>query len=150
MGGSKSIIDALKSKAFDLRAAGLIAAGTEESAAIPLLGQYKRFVIICSITAVGTDAGDTLDIYIDVSLDGTTWYNAIHFTQKAGNGAAGKEYAILDPSAPGAVVVAITSDAASGVVRPSLFGAYMRSRAVCVDADADNIFNFNVAGYGQR
>ena len=64
-------------------------------------GERKRFIVINAITASATAAGDTADVYVDFSLDNVTWYNAVHFTQQAGNGAARTEYAVLDPSAPG-------------------------------------------------
>jgi hypothetical protein len=113
--------------------------------AITGLGYMKRAIIILDITASATDAGDTLDVYIDVSLDGTTWVNAVHFTQQAGNGAAAKEYAVLDPSNPGTSVVTATSDAAAGAVRPSLFGLQMRARwAIADSGNGDSSHTFSV------
>ena len=42
-------------------------------------------------------------------------------------------------------------DAASGVVRPSLFGQYMRYRAVLTDGGgADTSHTFSLKAYGQR
>src|SRR4030067_3725750 len=73
-------------------------------------GGRRRFVVLLDITASATEAGDTLDVYVDV-LIGATWINAIHFTQQAGNGAAKKEFAILDPAAPGTAWVNVTTDA---------------------------------------
>jgi hypothetical protein len=113
--------------------------------AITGLGYMKRAIIILDITASATDAGDTLDVYIDLSLDGTTWVNAVHFTQQAGNGAAAKEYAVLDPSNPGTSVVTATSDAASGAVRPSVFGLQMRARwAIADSGNGDSSHTFSV------
>ncbi|MBM3187094.1 MAG: hypothetical protein FJZ90_00040 [Chloroflexi bacterium] len=96
-------------------------------------GERKRFIVVNRITASATDAGDTLDVYVDFSLDGAIWYNAIHFTQKAGNTPARTEFAVLDPSNPGVAVVDVTADAASGAVRPALFGVYMRARWTVVE-----------------
>lgn len=98
------------------------------------LGWRNRFIVLLDITASQTDAGDTLDVYVDVSLDGTTWLNAIHFTQQPGNGSARKEFAVLDPSNPGTSVVNVTADAAAGAVRPAMFGPQMRARWAIVDA----------------
>jgi hypothetical protein len=111
-------------------------------------GERKRFIVVNAITASATAAGDTADIYVDFSLDGTTWYNAVHFTQQAGNGAARTEYAVLDPSDPGTSTIDVTTDAASGVVRPSLFGPYIRARWVLVDGGgADTSHTFSVIAY---
>lgn len=111
---------------------------------------FRRAVILCDITASATAAGDTLDVYIDVlGPDGTTWLNAVHYTQQAGNGAARKEFAVLDPSSPGTSVINVTSDAAAAAVRPSLFGSKMRARWVMVDAggDANTSHTFSVTAY---
>jgi len=85
------------------------------------------------ITASATEAGDTLDVYLDVSLDGSTWLNAVHFPQQAGNGAAAKYFAVLDPSSPGTSTVAVSSDASAGTVRPALWGPYLRARWAIAD-----------------
>lgn len=98
------------------------------SATFDLGGERKRFSIVHNITASATDAGDTLDCFVDFSIDGVVWYNAVQFTQQAGNGAARIEFATLDPTTPGAVVVDVTADAGAGVVRPAVFGRYIRGR----------------------
>lgn len=147
---SKSIIDYFSPALFTLRAAALIANGTETGTGVRVGGHYRRFIILCTRTACGTDAGDSLNIYVDCSLDNSTWFNALRFTSVAGTGAAtAKEIAILDPSNPGTSVVVVTSDQASATVAPAVWGPYMRCRAVCVDADGNNTFNFSVVAYGQ-
>lgn len=98
------------------------------------LSRAKRAIILLDLTAAGGAAGDVLDVYVDVSIDGSKWLNAAHFTQIAGNAAAMSAYVVLDPSAPGTAPIVTTSDAASGAVRPSAWGAYMRGRYTLVDA----------------
>ena len=111
-------------------------------------GERKRFIIINAITASATAAGDTADIYVDWSLDNVTYYNAVHFTQQAGNGAARTEFAVLDAAAPGTAVVNVTSDAAAAAVRPTLFGAYLRARWALVDGGGgDTSHTFSVIAY---
>lgn len=74
-------------------------------------------------------------MFVDVlGPDGATWINAVHFTQQAGNGAARKEYAVLDRETPGTSVVNVTADAAAGATRPALFGSQMRARWAIVNA----------------
>ena len=132
----------------------LAAAGARTTSAtgtaVDLRGERKRLVVVCAITASATDAGDTADIYVDCSLDGTTYYNAIHFTQHAGNGAAITEFAVLDPSAPAATTTNITAAAASGAVRPSLFGRYYRARwAIADSGDGNSSCTFSVIAYAE-
>ncbi len=111
-------------------------------------GERRRFVVVNAITASATAAADTLDVFVDFSLDDTTYYNAIHFTQQAGDGAARTEFATLDPANPGTAVVNITADAAAAAVRPALFGSYMRARWEAVDGGgADTSHTFSVIAY---
>lgn len=111
-------------------------------------GERTRFLLVCAITASATAAGDTLDVYVDCSLDDSTYYNAVHFTQQAGNGAAKTMFAVLDPSNPGTSVIDVTTDAASGAVRPALFGPYMRARWALVDGGGgDTSHTFSVTAY---
>lgn len=119
--------------------------------AVQINGERRRFIIVNRITASATDAGDTLDVYVDFSLDNTTWYNAVHFTQQAGNGAARTEYAVLDPSNPGTSVINVTADAAAAAVRPALFGPYIRARWAMVDGggDANTSHTFSVIAYAE-
>jgi hypothetical protein len=112
-------------------------AGTN-STTVNLGGYWRHATIVLDHTVSGLDAADTLDVYVDVSLDSLKWINAVHFTQKAGNAAASTEYAILDPSNPGTDTVVATSDAAAAKVRPAAFGLYMRERHVIVNGAGGN------------
>lgn len=133
-----------------LRSSAAQTVGTVTGDAVALSGHYRRFIALLAISASATDAGDTLDVYVDFSLDGSTWVNAIHFTQQAGDGAAASEVAILDPSAPGTAVVAVTADAASGAVRPAVFGPYVRYRGVVVNVSAaDASHTYSLILYAQ-
>jgi type 1 fimbria pilin len=116
--------------------------------AVAFYGERRRFIILLNATVCDTDAGDHLDVYIDVLISGTTWINAIHFTQLDGTGAAFMEYAILDAQYPGTASIDVTSDAAETTVRPSAFGSQMRARWTVTDAGAANAtFTFAVTGY---
>ncbi len=113
-------------------------------------GDLTRLVVLLSITASATAAGDTADIYIDFSPDGVTWINGCHFEQQAGNGAAVKRVAVFDVSAPGTATLAVTADAAAGAVRPAVFGQYVRVRWVLVDGGGgDTSHTFVVTAWGQ-
>ena len=139
--------DLQKGELITLAASAARTAGANGTAVF-VGGERKRFVIVNAITVSATDAGDTLDVYVDCSLDGVTWYNAAHFTQQAGNGAARTEYAVLDPSNPGVAVIDVTADAAAGAVRPALFGPYIRARwAIADSGDGNSSHTFSVLAY---
>lgn len=113
---------------------------------------WERALLICTFTAKSTDVGDTCDVYVDVSPDGgTTWLNAVHFTQALGNGTdAATEYAVLYANTPGVDIVVATADAASTKVRPTLFGNALRARWVIADSGTDNAsFTFGVKAFLQ-
>jgi hypothetical protein len=108
---------------------------------------FQRAIIALAYTVKATDQGDTCDVYIDISPDGgTTFWNAVHFTQALGNGTdADAEYAVLFANTPGTAVVSAAADCASGVVRPTLFGNVIRARWVIVNSGtADASFTFSV------
>jgi hypothetical protein len=117
------------------------------------LGDVSRLLIVLDITASATEAGDTLDVFVDFSWDGgTTWFNSVHFTQQAGNGAAVKQLATLmgaaystDPDA----VLDVTADAAAGVVRQQLVGPLARVRYTIVDVatGGNESHTFSVKAY---
>jgi len=111
-------------------------------------GERRRYIFILAVTAAATDVDDTLDVYVDWSLDNVTYYNGAHYTQVLGNGGAKSFYVVFDPSAPGTAGVALSTDAAVNTVRPSLFGPYARLRWVIVDPGVGVAsFTFSVIGY---
>lgn len=111
---------------------------------------YKELMVQLDVTAAATDAGDTLDVYIDMSIDGgTKWNNVIHFTQVLGNGGAKTFVAVIKNDNPGAsAVFATTSDAAAGATRQIGFGQNLRYRATSVNVStADMSFTFSIKAF---
>ncbi len=111
---------------------------------------WKELMVQLDVTAAATDATDTLDVYIDMSIDGgTRWNNLIHFTQVLGNGGAKTFVAVIKNDNPGAsAVFATTSDAAAGATRQIGFGDRIRVRSVSVDASTQNVsFTFSVKAF---
>ena len=139
-----------KGEVVTLKASSAVTAtaGTNGTA-VYLAGERRRYIFLLTLTAAATDVDDTLDVYIDWSLDNSTYYNGGHFTQILGTGAdSQKFYMVFDPSNPGTAVIDATSDAAAGAVRPALFGAYVRARWVVVNPGAGAAsFTFSVIGY---
>ncbi len=141
-------VELVQGEAITLAASAARTAGANGTAVF-LGGERQRFVFLLSVTASATDAGDTLDVYIDWSLDNVTWLNGGHFGQQAGNGAAKKEWMTFDPTNPGTSSIAVTSDAAAGAVRPGVLGPYVRARwAIADSGDANQSHTFSVVGYG--
>lgn len=97
--------------------------------------------------AVASDVGDTLDVYVDTSVDGTVWVNVVHFAQILGNGTAKRFLAIVSPASTVMTApVDVSADAAAGAVRHAL-GHQWRYRLVQVDADSDANFAVTLNGY---
>lgn len=126
-----------------------VAGANQVAATVTGLGAFKQAMILLDVTAVATDAGDTLDVYIDTSPDGgTTWVNVIHFPQVLGNGAAAKHWATLDPSNPGTSTIDVTSDAVAGAARPAMFCDRFRVRYTAVEGGgADMSFTIAVQAF---
>ncbi len=111
---------------------------------------WKELLVQLDVTAAATDATDTLDVYIDMSLDGgTKWHNIIHFTQVLGNGGVKTFVGVIKNDNPGAsAVFATTSDASAGATRQIGFGDRLRARAVTVDASTQNIgFTYSIKAF---
>jgi hypothetical protein len=145
-----SVLSQAFSEAFTLlaSAARTATAGTNGTA-VAGFGRFRRLILLLNVTAAAKDTVDTLDVYMDGSVDNLTWFNVAHFTQVLGDGGAKKFVAVLDASNPGTSVFDVTADAAAGAVRPAAFALYLRARWVIVDADGDGGFTFGVTGYGQ-
>lgn len=50
--------------------------------------RYNAAVFQLDVTAAATAAGDTLDMFVQTTVDGTNWLDVVHFTQVLGNGGA--------------------------------------------------------------
>jgi hypothetical protein len=131
-------------------AATYTTAGTVNGSAF-IVGTYAhRALLVLNVTAVAALAADTLDVFVDVSADGTKWLNACHFAQKLGNAAASTEFAILDPTNPGTSTIISTVDCAVSTVRPGALANFMRGRYTIVDGGGHGqSFAFSLMAYPQ-
>ena len=117
------------------------------------VGDYDNMGVILAITASATDAGDTLDVKIDGSWDGVTFYNMGEFTQQAGNGSAAAEMMqfrkggiVADEDA----ILVLTSDAGATVIRPSMCPPYIRATSTIARVTGvDEEHTFSVKAYVQ-
>jgi hypothetical protein len=102
--------------------------------------------ILLDVTAAATAAGDTLDVYVQHSVDGSTWDDFIHFTQVLGNGGAKQFYARWSAlgAAPEAELAAPQDGAMAAGVLQQPTGREWRVKWVIADADAPS-FTFSVS-----
>ena len=111
---------------------------------------WEQLIVQLDVTAAATDVGDTLDVYIDMSIDGgTKWVNVLHFTQVLGNGGAKTFMGVIKNDNPGtSAVFDVSSDAGAGNTRQIGFGNRLRYRAVTVDAGTQNVsFTYSLKAF---
>lgn len=103
---------------------------------------FRSILLHLDLTAAATQAGDTLDVYVDMCADANNpvWINVVHFTQILGNGGAKEEVAKIssgelnDPDA----VLSVASDASAGVVRNVGIMPNIRYRSAITDTSTDD------------
>lgn len=113
-----------------------------------LLEGFEVLEFQLDATAAATDVGDTLDVYIQTTLDGgTNWIDIVHFTQVLGNGGA-KRY-ISKISASLALTEFEVGTALGAAAVRHLVGSQYRVRWAITDSGTDNAsFTFSVRANG--
>jgi len=118
-----------------------------------MLGSSYGAAFQLTVSAAATDVGDTLDVYIQSSVDGgTSWDDFVHFTQVLGNGGAKKFLAFWTSAMAPETEQAAPADAtlAAGVKQGPV-GSLLRIKWVLVDAGTQNAsFTFRVDGNPNR
>lgn len=125
-------------------AARLVTAGTNGDEFI-IEGLSALFLQL-DVSAAATDVGDTLDVYVQTTIDGTNWVDIYHFTQVLGNGGAKRYYGKVMFDA--ALTEFENGTALAAGASRSIMGEKYRVRYVIVDADADGGFTFGVTASG--
>jgi hypothetical protein len=113
------------------------------------IGQAVAAIFLLTVSAAATDTGDTLDVYIQHSVDGgTTWDDFVHFTQVLGDGGAKKFQAFWNGlMAPEAEQAAPADATMAAGVKQGPVGSKWRVKWVIVDAGTDDAsFTFKVDG----
>lgn len=128
-----------------LASATKTATGTGNS--VSGLGRYEQLVFQLDLTAAATDVGDTLDVYIQTTVDGTNWVDIYHFTQCLGNGGAKRYFGKLVASA--ALTEFETGAALAAAGGRAILGDQFRVRWAITDAGTANAsFTFSVKATG--
>lgn len=109
-------------------------------------GQHAHvaaLALVLDVTAAATDAGDTLDVYVQTQLDGTNWADVARFTQVLGNGGAKRFFKKLSRGA--AMTEFENATGLGAAAQRDLLGAQWRVRWVITDAGTDDAaFTFSV------
>lgn len=104
---------------------------------------HNGIIIEFDLTAAATDAGDTLDVYVQTIIDGTNWVDVAHFTQCLGNGGAKRYFAKILSSTAQAEFENGTALGAAAI--RNLVGNEWRVRWAITDAGTANAsFTFSV------
>jgi hypothetical protein len=125
----------------------LLASGTVTAsgtgAAVASLGEWSSIIWQLDVTAAAAAVGDTLDVYIQTTIDGTNWLDFVHFTQVLGNGGA-KRY-ITKTIASNTQTEYSTATALGAAAVRHLFGDQYRVNYTVVDGGAHGqSFTFSV------
>jgi hypothetical protein len=122
------------------------AARTETGTGDPVtLEGYLALVLQLDVTAAATDVGDTLDVYVQTTLDGgTNWVDIYHFTQVLGNGGAKRYFGKVVADA--SLTEFENATALGAAAGRAIFGSAYRVRWAITDASTDNAsFTFSVS-----
>jgi hypothetical protein len=121
---------------------------SDVSSEMPISNNNTGIMFLLTVTNKATEVGDTLDVYIQDSIDdGTTWDDVVHFTQQLGNGTdAEKSLAIVSKNISPESELHTPQDAGMGVgVRQGPIGPRVRVKWVIADSGTDNAsFTFGV------
>jgi len=112
------------------------------------LGEWQFLQIILDVYATSvTDAGDYLNVSVEMSTDGVLYYKVGAFTQLAGNAVASRHFMTFTtaPAVDADAIFAMV--AAANVVDEKTFGRYMRVLTAITDANADAIHSYKVTAY---
>ena len=112
------------------------------------LGEWEFLQIILDVYATSvTEAGDYLDVSVEMSTDGVLYYKVGAFTQLAGNAVASRHFMAFT-TAPAVNADAIFAMvAAANVVDEKTCGRYMRVGVAVTDNDTNGVHQFKVNGY---
>lgn len=111
-----------------------------------LIEGMSALALQLDVTAAATEVGDTLNVFVQTTLDGTNWVDIYHFTQVLGNGGAKRYYGKVLFDA--ALTEFENGSALGAAAGRSLFGSQYRVRWAITDANANASFTFSVKANG--
>lgn len=127
---------------------GTNAGSTDSTVGWVNVSEMDEALVVLKVTNADTDAGDTLDVYIDGYVEGVV-VNLIHFTQIVGTASATTYAATLTDKIATTTIVDVTSDAAAGTQRALGYPEKIRARWVMANTgtvDLSMSFGIYVSG----
>ena len=120
-----------------------VTAGTNGTA-VAGLGEWRVLNLQLDVTAAATEVGDTLDVYVQTTIDGTNWVDIYHFTQCVGNGSAKRYFGKIVWDA--ALTEFENATALGAAAGRAIIGDQYRVKYVIVEANANanSSFTFSV------
>lgn len=113
------------------------------SAAVRLPRPNRGVGFVLDVTAAATGVGDTLDVFVQTLINGSTWSDVVHYTQVLGNGGA-KRFVAKVTATDTQAMFENSAALAAGSVR-NICGDQWRVRADVVDAGGGvQSFTFSV------
>ncbi len=111
------------------------------------LDGFEVLAFELDVTAAATEVGDTLDVFVQTTVDGTNWIDIVHFTQVLGNGGAKRYFSKI--SATLALTEFENGTALGAAAVRNITGSRYRVRWAITDAGTVNAsFNFAVYANG--
>lgn len=108
---------------------------------------FEAVTFQLDVTVAATDVGDTLDVYVQTTIDGTNWVDIVHFTQVLGNGGAKRFFSKISASL--ALTEFENATALGAAAVRHIVGDRYRVRWAITDASTDNAsFTFGVTASG--
>lgn len=111
------------------------------------MGDVRAAVLLLDVTAAATEANDTLNVYIQSSVDGTVYDDFVSFTQVVGNGGV-KQYIAhwsSNPTPSNAHRAPADASLAAGNIQQGWVGNTWRIKWVIVDPTGSNAsFTFSL------
>lgn len=103
------------------------------------IAKASRSLFLLEVTAAATAAGDTLNVFVQSSVDGTVWDDFIHFTEVLGDGGAKKFLAAWNGVITPTTALGPPADGTlSAGVKQGPVGSQFRVKWVIVDATTDD------------
>lgn len=104
---------------------------------------FEQFHVYLRVAAAANTVADTLDLYVDCSIDGVFWFNFIHFNQLKGNMAIPLKNLAISQAGSGSYAN-VSGTQAAGLPPANWFGDTIRLRATLVNNSGLANFSFGV------
>lgn len=107
----------------------------------------EALVFQLDLTAAATESSDTLDVYVQTTIDGTNWIDIVHFTQVLGNGGAKRYFSKV--LGVGTLTEFENATSLGAAAARNIMGSQFRVRWAITDASTQNAsFTFSVTANG--